>query len=63
MWVLDNCLGFFSVSGVIAISWIMNCKISMVRKQLKETRKQQLARFRIRAKVSSFELIAEENSV
>ena len=44
---LLNCL----IAGVIAISWIMSCKISMVRKQLKETRKLQLKRFKIRAKV------------
>lgn len=37
-------------AGVIAISWIMSCKLSMVRKQLKETRKIQLKRFKIRAK-------------
>ncbi|KAJ7365834.1 hypothetical protein OS493_002555 [Desmophyllum pertusum] len=37
-------------AGVIVISWIMSCKISMVRKQLKETRKIQLKRFKIRAK-------------
>lgn len=37
-------------AGVIAISWIMSCKISMVRKQLKETRKLQLRRFKTRAK-------------
>ncbi|PFX15030.1 IQ domain-containing protein H [Stylophora pistillata] len=37
-------------AGVIAISWIMSCKISMVRKQLKATRKLQLKRFKVRAK-------------
>ena len=42
---------YLSTAGVIAISWIMSCKISMVRKQLRETRKLQLRRFKIRAKV------------
>ncbi|KAK2552797.1 IQ domain-containing protein H, partial [Acropora cervicornis] len=37
-------------AGVIAISWIMSCKISMVRKQLRETRKLQLRRFKMRNK-------------
>ncbi|EDO37640.1 predicted protein, partial [Nematostella vectensis] len=37
-------------AGVIAISWIMNCKLSMIRKQLKQTRLNQLDRFRIRTK-------------
>lgn len=42
---------FLFFEGVIAISWIMSCKISMVRKQLKATRKLQLKRFKVRAKV------------
>ncbi|KAK3732917.1 hypothetical protein QZH41_012675, partial [Actinostola sp. cb2023] len=37
-------------AGVIAISWIMNCKLSMIRKQLKETRRNQLERFKLRNK-------------
>ena len=38
-------------AGVIAISWIMHIKMVKMRKQLKQTRAQQLANFKERAKV------------
>lgn len=39
-------------AGVIAISWIMNCKLSMVRKQLKHLRQTQAEKFKLRSRVS-----------
>ena len=41
-------------AGVIAISWGMNVKMAKVRKQLVDTRKDQLGAFRIKAKVSRY---------
>ena len=38
-------------AGVIAISWVMNVKMAKVRKQLVNTRGDQLENFRARAKV------------
>lgn len=40
-------------AGVIAISWIMNVKMSRVRQQLQATRSDQLENFRRRAKVGT----------
>ncbi|CAB4044607.1 Hypothetical predicted protein, partial [Paramuricea clavata] len=37
-------------AGVIAISWIMNCKLSMVRKQLKHLRQTQAEKFKLRSR-------------
>lgn len=44
-------------AGVIAISWIMNVKMSKVKKQLKISRKNELDAFRRRAKVTGVWLI------
>ena len=41
----------FIFLGIIALTWIMKCKLTMIREDLKESQQEYLKKFRKRAKV------------